>query len=321
MRTSAPKAKKVTGSQHPNKRCPTPGKNRAVNASILQDLEQLNLRAAGIDVGSSENYVCVPAHLIKQGEAAVRSFGVFNAELDATVEWLKACGVTTAAMEATSVYWMALFDKLENAGIQVVLVEPRSVKQVPGRKSDVLDCQWLQQLHTYGLLRASFRPEGSIRRLRILTRQRVELVHHAASCQQRMEHALVPMNLQLHLVVSDIVGETGLRILEAILQGERDAQALAQLRDGRCRKSTAAQMVAALQGHYPEEGLFVLRQSLDAWKFSQSQLQACDEQILRECWPACLRRVRSRSVRQPNPWRRGTGRNRKARGKRVETTG
>ncbi len=219
--------------------------------------------------------------MLKAGESAVRAFGVFNADLDATVQCLKNYGITTVAMEATGIYWLALYDKIEAAGIEIVLVEPRSVKQVPGRKSDVLDCQWLQQLHTYGLLRGSFRPDEPIRRLRLLTRQRLGLVQAGGSCQQEMQKALIPMNLQLHLVVADVIGETGLRIIEAILQGERDPEALIKLRDPACRKSTVAEMKAALKGHYSEEGLFVLRQSLEGWKFFQKQLAECDEQIVR----------------------------------------
>lgn len=210
---------------------------RPVGAAMLEGLEMINLHAAGIDVGSAENFVCVPAHAVKAGEATVRSFGVFSAEQDALVEWLKACQISTVAMEATGIYWMALYDKIEAAGIEVVLVEPRSVKQVPGRKSDVMDCQWLQKLHTYGLLSGSFRPDGVIRRLRTLTRHRLELVQQGASCVQHIEKALVQMNLQLGLVVSDIQGETGLRILQAILDGKRDPKELVKLRDPRCKKS------------------------------------------------------------------------------------
>jgi len=262
------------------------------HAAVLEGLERIHRYAAGVDVGATQNFVCVPAHSVQQGQPTVRAFGVFNAELDATVEWLKACRIRTVAMEATGIYWMALYEKLEAAGLEVVLVEPSSVKQVPGRKSDVLDCQWLQQLHTYGLLRGSFRPTAPMRRLRVLTRQRAELVQSAATSQQWMEKALVPMNLQLHLVVSDVVGATGLRILEAILAGERDPRALVRLRDVRCSKSTEAQMEAALTGHYTEEGLFVLRQSLQAWKFYQKQLAVCDKQIERvlvELPTACAR--------------------------------
>lgn len=173
-----------------------------IDAAALDKLEQLHLNAAGVDVGSTENYVSVSGRNVKGGEPSVRSFGVFSSDLDETVKWLTECGITTVAMEATGIYWMALYDKLETAKIQVVLVEPNSVKQVPGRKSDVLDCQWLQQLHTYGLLRGSFRPEEPIRQLRSMIRQRLELVQAASRCQLHMQKALVPMNLQLHLVVA-----------------------------------------------------------------------------------------------------------------------
>ena len=249
------------------------------DASALEPLETIHLHAAGIDVGGSENFVAVPAPAVKPGEPAVRSFGVFTAEQDALVEWLKACQITTVAMEATGIYWMALYDKLERQGLEVVLVEPRSVKQVPGRKSDVLDCQWLQKLHTYGLLSGSFRPDEAIRRLRTLTRHRLELVQDGARCLQHVEKALVQMNLQLHLVVSDIQGDTGMRILQAIINGQRDPKELVKLRDPRCKKSTVAQMEAGLHGHYREELLFVVGQALENWQHYQKQLAACDQQI------------------------------------------
>jgi len=187
--------------------------------------------------------------------------------------------VSTVAMEATGIYWMSLFDKIEAAGIEVILVDPHSVRQVPGRKSDVMDCQWLQQLHACGLLRGAFRPASAVRRLRVLCRHRADLVCEGASHLQQAQKALVQMNVQLHLVVSDINGQTGLRIIEAILAGQREASALAQLRDPRIKKSTVAEMEAALTGHYTEEQLFALKQNLDAWKFFQSQLAACDLQI------------------------------------------
>ena len=249
------------------------------DASALEQLETIHLHAAGIDVGGSENFVAIPAPAVKPGEPAVRSFGVFTAEQDALVEWLKACQITTVAMEATGIYWMALYDKLERQGLEVVLVEPRSVKQVPGRKSDVLDCQWLQKLHTYGLLSGSFRPDEAIRRLRTLTRHRLELVQDGARCLQHVEKALVQMNLQLHLVVSDIQGDTGMRILQAIINGQRDPKELVKLRDPRCKKSTVAQMEAGLHGHYREELLFVVGQALENWQHYQKQLAACDQQI------------------------------------------
>jgi len=272
-RTAAHLARTARRKSIPKVKAPQP------NEVVLEGLEQLNPRAAGIDIGSQENYVCVPAHLIPPGQMAVRAFGVFTPDMDATVEWLQACGITTVAMEATGIFWMSLYDKLEEAGIDVVLVEPSSVKHVPGRKSDVMDCQWLQRLHSYGLLRASFRPAAPVRRLRTLTRQRAEIVCRASSHIQEMQKALVQMNVQLHLVVSDINGETGLRIIEAILQGQRDPKVLVQLRDKRCKKSTVAEMEAALKGNYNEDLLFVLAQTLEAWKFCQKQLAECDEQL------------------------------------------
>jgi len=246
---------------------------------ILDDLELIHLYAAGIDIGAAENFVCVPAHTVAHGESNVRSFGVFTKEQDDLVEWLKSCHVTTIAMEATGIYWMSVFDKIEAAGIEVILVDPHSVRHVPGRKSDVMDCQWLQQLHTYGLLRGAFRPEASVRRLRVLCRHRADLVCEGGSHLQQSQKALVQMNVQLGLVVSDINGETGLRIINAILKGERDPKALVKLRDPRVKKSTVAQMEAALTGNYSEENLFVLEQNIRAWEFYQKQLQECDQQI------------------------------------------
>jgi len=246
---------------------------------LIQGLEQINLQAAGIDVGSAENYVCVPQHSVRPGEKNVRKFGVFSQQQDDLVEWLKAYGVTTVAMEATGVYWMSLYDKIEATGLEVVLVDPHSVKQVPGRKSDVLDCQWLQQLHTYGLLRGAFRPDAAVRDLRGLCRQRADIVMNGAAYLQQAQKALVQMNVQLALVVSDINGETGLRIIEAILSGQQDAKELVKLRDQRCKKSSLTEMEAALKGHYTPELLFVLGQTIDGWKFCQKQLALCDQQI------------------------------------------
>ena len=174
----------------------------------LDKLEPIHRWAAGIDIGSVENYVAIPVEAVKPGEPAVRVFGAFSEEQDALVEWLRSCQITTVAMEATGVYWLSLYDKLEAAGIEVYLVDPHGVKAVPGRKSDWMDCQWLQKLHTYGLLQRAFRPETPIRRLRSLTRQRAELVCAAASQQQRMEKVLVCLNVHLGLVISDLVGET-----------------------------------------------------------------------------------------------------------------
>jgi transposase len=245
----------------------------------LDELTPVHRRAAGIDVGSVENYVAIPADGLAAGQSPVRVFGVLSAEQDALVEWLRGHQITTVAMEATGIYWLTLYDKLEAAGIEVYLVDPHGVKAVPGRKSDWLDCQWLQKLHTYGLLHRAFRPDPPIRRLRTLTRQRAELVLAGATHLQHMGKALTEMNLHLQLVVSDLHGDTALRIIDAILAGKRDPQQLVQLRDERCRKSTVAEMEAGLTGTYDEEHLLVLQQSLDAWRFYQKQMAQCDQRI------------------------------------------
>lgn len=280
---------KAKADSHP--RVPAQAKRRRTKKTVpasIDGLQQINLHAAGIDVGSAQNFVCVPPQAVEPGQANVRSLAVFSKNQDDLVEWLKECAITTVALEATGIYWMSQYDQLEAAGITVVLVDPHSVKHVPGRKSDVLDCQWLQQLHTYGLLRAAFRPEASVRRLRALCRHRADLVCDGSSHLQQAQKALVQMKIQLPLVVSDINGETGLRIIEAILAGERNPQTLVQLRDPRIKKSTVPEMEAALIGHYTEEQLFVLRQNIEAWKFYQSQMAQCDQQI-----EAALKRMAS----------------------------
>jgi transposase len=245
----------------------------------LDQLTPIHRRAAGIDVGSAENYVAIPVASLAEGEKAVRTFGVFSAEQDALVEWLQKHQITTVAMESTGVYWLSLYDKLEAAGIEVYLVDAHAVKAVPGRKSDRIDCRWLQKLHTYGLLAKAFRPDPPIRRLRALTRQRAELVQCGVVHEHHMNKALVCMNLHLSLAIRNLVGETGLRVIQAILDGERDPKALVKLRDRRCKKSTPAEMEAALTGSYDEEQLFILRQSFDGWQFYQNQLSECDKRI------------------------------------------
>ena len=245
----------------------------------MDKLEPVHRRASGIDIGSAENYVAVPPDAVVPGEASVRVFGVFSEQQDALVDWLQTCQITTVAMEATGIYWLTLYDKLEAAGIEVYLVDPHGVKAVPGRKSDWMDCQWIQRLHTYGLLQRAFRPDAPIRRLRTLTRQRAELVCAAASQQQHMEKVLVCLNLQLGLVVSDLVGQTGLAIIRAILAGERDPEVLVRHRSARCTKASVAEMKQALRGSYSEEHLFVLQQSVDTWDFLQEQIQECDGKI------------------------------------------
>jgi transposase len=250
---------------------PTPGE--------LEKLEPIHRRAAGIDIGSAENYVAVPPEAVAPGEAAGRVFGAFSEQQDALVEWLRTCQITTVAMEATGIYWLTLYDKLEAAGIEGYLVDPHGVKAGPGRKSDGLDCQWLQKLHTYGLLARAFRPEAPIRRLRTLTRQRAEVVGAAASQPQHMEKALGCLNLQLGLVVRDLTGAPGLAIIRAILAGERDPEVRGQPRNARCPKARVAELKQALRGTYSDEHLFVRQQSVDTWDFLQQQIQECDGKI------------------------------------------
>jgi len=237
--------------------------------------EVIHPNAAGIDVGAEKSYVAVPAD---RDEPPVRSFGCFTEDLHALARWLQACGIDTVAMESTGVYWVPLFQILEGYGFEVYLVNARHVKNVPGRKTDVLDCQWLQQLHAFGLLAASFRPEDAICVLRSYWRHRNNLVRYAAAHVQHMQKALEQMNVQLHKVISDITGVTGLRIIEAILSGERDRQKLAALKDHRIQ-SSADRIAKALEGDYRQEHLFALRQALETYRFYQQQIAACDQQI------------------------------------------
>jgi transposase len=243
-----------------------------------QKLEILRPDAAGIDCGAQEHYIAVPVDRVSAGQPTVRSFSAFTEGLDAAVDWLKECRVTTVAMESTGVYWIPLHQKLEAAGIEVYLVNARHVRCVPGRKTDVKDSQWLRQLHRFGLLNASFRPEDITCRLRSLHRHRDNLVSSSASEIQHMQKALQQMNLHLHHVVSDITGLTGLRIIDAILSGQRDPKELIKLRDKRVSKSTPQQMQAALVGDYRAEHLFVLSQSLQAYRFHQARIEECDRQ-------------------------------------------
>jgi transposase len=242
---------------------------QAVSPSLL---ERINPNAAGIDCGSAEHYVAVPPD---RDPSPVRSFKVFTDDLLRLAEWLVGCGVTTVAMEATGIYWVPLYEILESRGIEVVLVNARHVKNVPGRKSDVSDCEWLRELHSVGLLRGSFRPAAAIARLRAYLRHRETLVQSAATHIQRMQKALVQMNLQLHLVVSDITGVTGLKILHDIVGGVTDPRQLAQHRDYRCHASEQ-EIVAALTGNYQPEHLFVLKQNLELFQVYQRHIAACD---------------------------------------------
>ena len=231
--------------------------------------------AGGIDVGANELYVAVPPD---RDAHAVRCFGVFTEDLHALVAWLKACGVKTVAMESTGIYWIAPHEILEAAGIEVYLVNARHVHNVPGRKTDVQDCQWLQYLHSVGLLRASYIPAPDIRAVRALIRHRDMLVRTASGHIQHMQKALNQMNLQLHHVISDITGKTGLAIIDAILAGERNRERLAALRDAHI-KADQATIAKALEGNYRTEHLFTLRQSLELYRFYQSKIAEVDAQV------------------------------------------
>jgi transposase len=231
--------------------------------------------AAGIDIGAELNWVAVPPD---RDEQPVRCFGCFTEDHLALAQWLKDCGVDTVAMESTGVYWVPLYQVLEQRGVEVYLVNARHVKNVPGRKTDVEDCQWLQQLHSFGLLKPSFRPADEVCVLRSYWRHRDSLIRDAVSQVQRMQKALDQMNVQLHKVISDVTGVTGLRIIDAILAGERDRQKLAALRDPRTR-SDQDRIAKALEGDYRPEHLFVLRQSLQNYRFYQRQITQCDQEI------------------------------------------
>lgn len=238
-------------------------------------LEPINRNAAGIDIGSEEHWVCVPA---ERDSHNVRRFSCFTPDLQALADWLQTCDIQTVAMESTGVYWIPLFQILERRGFEVKLVNAHFVKTVPGRKSDVLDCQWLQQLHTYGLLSGSFRPDDEVCVLRSYIRQRDNLIRSTSTHVLRMQKALTQMNLQLHKVISDITGVTGLAIIRAIVAGERNPQVLAALKHSRIQSSTA-KIAAALTGDYRSEHVFVLQQELSLWEFYQAQIAACDAQI------------------------------------------
>jgi transposase len=231
--------------------------------------------AAGIDIGATEIFVAVPANRTNEN---VRSFPTFTQDLYVLADWLKQCGIQTVAMESTGVYWIPLFQILEERGFEVCLVNARHVKNVPGRRTDVSDCQWLQFLHSVGLLRASYRPEQEVCAVRSLLRHRESLVQMAATHVNHMQKALDQMNLQLHHVISDIVGQTGLAIVDAILAGQRDPHVLAKLRNDRI-KATEEVIAKSLVGDYRHEHLFTLRQSLAAYRSYQKLIDDCDCEI------------------------------------------
>jgi len=241
-------------------------------------LDCVNLFAAGIDIGSISHFVAVPQEL---DDRPVREFSCFTRDLIRLADWLIQVGIQTVAMESTGIYWIPLYEILEERGFEVLLVNAHHVKNVPGRKSDVQDCQWIQQLHTHGLLRGCFRtPENGIA-LRAYMRQRETLVRKASEPIQHMQKALRQMNLLLDNVVTDITGKTGMGIINAILAGERNPAKLAKLRDGRCKHDEET-IASSLEGHYRNEHLFSLQQAVELYNFYQQQIFACDAAIENE---------------------------------------
>lgn len=235
--------------------------------------------SAGIDLGSREIYVALnPEIATEKGVAIVHTFNTFTCGLLACKDLLVSCGIKDVAMESTSVYWTTIFSILEEAGIRVCLVNPKKFRMVPGRKTDILDCQWLETLHLYGLLRGSFHPEERISQLRSYMRERDHIIKDRSRYVQRMQKALVKMNILLANVVDDITGKTGLLIIQSILQGERNPFTLASLRDGRCKRSEQ-EIAESLKGHYKQDQLYLLKLNYDTFVFFDKTLLHIDAQI------------------------------------------
>jgi transposase len=232
-------------------------------------------KVAGVDVGAEEIVVCIGGENESQ---TVQSFGSYTIDLQAISKWLKEKEIQSVAMESTGVYWIPLFEELEGKGFECKLISSRSIKRVPGRKSDVEDSQWIQTLHSYGLLESSFRPEAELVSLRTLLRHREQLIQHRSPHILHMQKALLQMNIQIKQVLSDIVGVTGQKILRAIINGERNPQKLAQLRNYRCQKDEA-EIAKALTGTWREEHLFILKQSLELYDFYSKEIEACDGEL------------------------------------------
>jgi transposase len=238
------------------------------------ELKAVNVGAAAIDIGSKMHMAAVNSAC---ADVPVRSFGTFTQDLQDLADWFKACGVTSVAMESTGVYWIPVYEILEQRGFGVILVNARYAKNVPGRKTDVSDAAWLRELHSFGL-RGSFRPDAEIATLRAYLRQRERLVDYAAAHIQHMQKALMEMNLQLHHVVSDITGTTGMRIIRAIVAGERNPDVLATYRDVRCHSSIET-IRAALVGNDRQEHVFALTQSLELYDVYQAKMLDCDRKL------------------------------------------
>ena len=240
-----------------------------------ESLEVVNRNCAGIDIGKNVHYVAVDPDRCSD---PVRTFDAFTPDLEEMAAWLSSMGVEKVAMESTSVYWIPVYEVLDRAGFEVMLVPPRMTKQIAGRKSDVRDCQWIRQLLSYGLLRGAFRPGDTVCPLRSYVRQARRLIEDRARCVLHMQKALTEMNVRLDTVISDITGVTGLRILRAIIDGERDPDRLAALRDGRIRASLD-RIAAALQGTWRGEHVFALTQAMQRFDFLSGQIEVCEAQI------------------------------------------
>lgn len=258
-----------------------------VDTQSLSGIHRMQPQAAGMDIGAHEIWVCVPG----EGDTQiVRLFGTYTADLHAIGDWLSEHGIRTVAMESTGVYWIPIFEYLELQGFQCCLISSRSIKRVPGRKTDIMDCQWIQTLHSYGLLESSFRPQSDLVALRTLLRHRSQLIQHRAPHIQHMQKALLQMNIQLSQALSDVTGQTGQKIIRAMVAGERDPFTLATLRNYRCKKDEA-EIAKALTGTWRDEHLFVLQQALELYDFYTRQIEACDAEIertyvlIRPDWP------------------------------------
>ena len=255
------------------KQMPTPKRDKQED-----ELTKINPNAAGIDLHRDEMWVSVS---VVQDDIPLRRFGMNTPDLNACADWLEGCGIETVAMESTGVYWIPLYEILEARGFEAYLVNARHAKNLPGRKNDEADAQWLRRLHTFGLLNNSFRPDSEMRALRAYMRHRSGLIEHRAAHIQHMQKALLQMNLRLSPTVKDITGVTGMAIIHAILAGERDPVQLAQLRQPGCAKSEA-EFVKALTGNYREEHLFALKQALALYQAYTQQIRECDQELERK---------------------------------------
>jgi transposase len=253
--------------------------NRSNETALPTSLPTIRPMVAGIDVSSSQHWVCGPAR--DDGKPNVRLFGTTTGQLNAIADWLAEQGVESVAMESTYVYWIPIYELLESRGIEVLLVNARQLHNVPGRKTDFSDCQWLQLLHSCGLLRGSFRPGEAITRLRALQRQLANLVAERTRCVQWMQKALDQMNVQVHRAVTDLTGLTGMAIVRAIVAGERDPAKLAAHRDRRCRKS-AEEIAQYLTGNWREEHLFNLASALRLFDTLEREVASYDARLLKE---------------------------------------